>query len=778
MDGKTKTPVELAIAHVLFIDIVGYSKLKTTEQNAAIATLNELVQQCEPFQVADRAGRLLKIPTGDGMALVFYSSAEEPVQCAVALASALKEHPNLQVRMGVHSGSVSGVADVTGRANVAGAGINIAQRVMDCADGGHILLSKHAADDLAEYEHWRPLLHDVGSCQVKHGLNVPVVNLWTDDVGNPHLPSRLRAQKQRAATRRWLLLGGGAALLAIVTAIFMLQRGGKPGALTTDRSVAVLPFENLSANQENAVFAGGVHREILLNLAKVKDLKVISRTSVMQYKPGETRNLRQIARDLGVSHVVEGSVQWEKDTVRITAQLIDASTDAHIWADAYDRQLADVFAIQSDIAQRIAVQLGAHLSPNERSLLTSAPTNNVEAFELFVRARILMETDPDNFAYADNFTKAVDLLETAVRLDPRFALAYCALAEANTHLYRDSRLKSCAPAEAALKEARRTAPDAGEVHFAQALIHYYCEHDFDQALATLELAARSLPNNAEIFTLRGLLERRLGRWEESLRHFERAIELNPKDSVAYGHAAGGAASLQRMNETYQILDAAIAAFPADDGFRAWKGLMRLWGDGDIKAARRQLESLRTMDDMGSLQLAFEVPFAERNYAWAKQALTNFADKRIHKVDWVQFEARLAVAINRAEESRESWTVLLAETAEQIVKNPKLSQPELKATALLNAALGNKEEAIRVAKRGVELFPVSQDPIDGTEILEALALVYTWTGEKDLAFETLFTLARMPRGVYDGELRVNPDWDNLRNDPRFNELVAEAAKPPK
>ena len=199
MDGKTKTPVELAIAHILFIDIVGYSKLATKEQNVAVATLNELVQECEPFQTAERADRLLKIPTGDGMALVFYRSPEEPVQCAVALTRALKQDSNLQVRMGVHSGSVSGVADVTGRANVAGAGINIAQRVMDCADGGHILLSKHTADDLAEYERWRPMLHDLGPCEVKHGLNVHIVSLWNETVGNPQTPSKLQEQKSVAA---------------------------------------------------------------------------------------------------------------------------------------------------------------------------------------------------------------------------------------------------------------------------------------------------------------------------------------------------------------------------------------------------------------------------------------------------------------------------------------------------------------------------------------------------------------------------------------------------
>ena len=429
MPGKTTAPVELAIANVLFIDIVGYSKLTTKEQNAVVATLNDIVQQCEPFQRAEKAERLLKIPTGDGMALVFYSSPEEPVQCAVAISRALKEYPAITVRMGVHSGSVSGVVDVTGRANVAGAGINITQRVMDCADAGHILLSKHAADDLAEYETWRPLLHDLGPCEVKHGVKVHLVNLWTDDVGNPALPSKLRAQQHRIATRRWILLGLAAAFLAITTAILLFRPGGeKP---ITDRSVAVLPFENLSTQEENAVFTGGVHREVLSNLAKVQDLKVISRTSVMSYKAGAARNLKEIARELGVSHVVEGTVQRAGERVRVTAQLIDASTDSPVWTETYDRELADIFAIQSEIAQKITDQLGAHLSAQERTVLAKKPTQNLEAFEYYTRARALIETSPDDFVYNENLTKAVGLLEQAVAKDPQFSLAYSALAEAN-----------------------------------------------------------------------------------------------------------------------------------------------------------------------------------------------------------------------------------------------------------------------------------------------------------------------------------------------------------
>jgi TolB-like protein len=780
MSGQTKTPVALEIAHVLFIDIVGYSKLPTTEQHEAIAKLNELVQNTEPFQAAEKADRLLRIPAGDGMALVFYTTPEEPARCAVALSRALKDYPNLRVRMGVHSGSVTGVVDVSGRVNVAGAGINIAQRVMDCGDGGHILLSKHAADDLAEYEHWRPLLHDLGSCEVKHRLIIQLASLWNDEVGNSGIPSKLRAQKELSRRRQRLWLSSAAILVGITTTVFMLWHPWKkPAASGIDRSVAVLPFENLSTNEENAVFAGGVHREILLNLAKVSDLKVISRTSVMQYAAGVTRNLKQIAHELGVSHVVEGSVRRDRDKVRVTAQLIDAGNDTTMWSKAYDGNLADVFTIQNEIAQKITAELGARLSQQERTALSTKLTQNVEAFDLYTKAQLLMDTDPDDLAYGENISKAVQLLEAATKRDPQFTAAYCALSEADTLLFHSKPVeKDCSASHAALSEARRIAPDAGETYFAQALIEYYCDHDHNRALATLEVAARSLPNDSEILTLRGLLERRLGRWKESLRHFTDAINLNPKDPTPYGHAAGGAVILRDYAESRRIMNAAIAAFPGEaDSWRGWEGWMAIVADADIAAARQQLQQIQTMNNKSCLGLAFFVPFVERNYAEAEKALAGLINSKIPRIDLADVEASFAIATNRAEEKRASWSTVLKEAAEEIAKAAKVSDVPIKASALLNAALGNKEQAIAWAKRGVERFPIDRDALIGLDMLTNLAVIYTWTGEKDLAFEILFKLAKTPKGgIHAGDLKLNPDWDNLRNDPRFSELLEESAKP--
>ena len=480
MAADSESDFQLAIGHVLFIDIVGYSRLTTREQNAAVATLNQLVQSSEPFQIAEKAGRLLKIPTGDGMALVFSSSPEEPVQCAVALTGALKSHPDLHVRMGIHSGSVSGVVDVTGRANVAGAGINIAQRVMDCADAGHILISKHAADDLAEYERWRPLLHDLGPCEVKHGVKVPIVNLWNEEIGHSRVPTKLKTQRIRVRRRRLIWLGAVAASLAVGTSAFLLWRARENARVSNlTHSVAVLPFESLSANPDNAIFADGVHREVLSNLAKIADLKVISRTSVMHYKSGTDRNLKQIADELGVNYVVEGSVQREASHIHVTVELIDARTDTQAWAENYDGNLSEVLLFQSEIAQRISNQLGAKLSPREITELASRPTQDIAAFESYIRARTLIETrdfDDEPEKFVEDNVRAVQLLEQAVARDPKFAGAYWALTEANIQLYRAKQppnLEYRARAEAALREAQRLAPEAGETYYAQSRVTYY-----------------------------------------------------------------------------------------------------------------------------------------------------------------------------------------------------------------------------------------------------------------------------------------------------------------
>src|SRR5438093_12503758 len=300
MPVELKKESQLEIAHVLFIDIVGYSKLSINEQHAAVDELNAVVRTSEQLQKAEALDRLIKIPTGDGMALVFYTSLEAPAQCAIEISRALKEHSRLELRMGVHSGPVSGVIDVNGHANLAGAGLNIAQRVMHCGDAGHILISKHVAEDLEEYEHWRPLLHGLGECEVKHGVRISVVNLYADQVGNPQLPKKFQALKQRRTHVRWAEAAIALLVLSAVVAAFVLvsRRPARSILAAAEKSIAVLPFENLSRDPDNAYFATGIQDEILTRLAKIGALKVIARTSTQQYaaRPG---NLSEIARQLG-----------------------------------------------------------------------------------------------------------------------------------------------------------------------------------------------------------------------------------------------------------------------------------------------------------------------------------------------------------------------------------------------------------------------------------------------------------------------------------------------
>ncbi|PYL75601.1 MAG: hypothetical protein DMF26_07915 [Verrucomicrobia bacterium] len=386
MTAEASSDVKFEIGHVLFIDIAGYSKFLINEQSELIRELKEIVRGTEQVRLAEAEDKLVLFPTGDGMALIFRNSPEAPVQCALEIAQAVKAHPQIQLRMGIHSGPVNEVADVNERMNVAGAGINIAQRVMDCGDSGHILLSKHVAEDLEEYEHWRPLLHDLGACEVKHGMRVSIVNLYADQVGNRQLPKKFQALKKHSARMRWAATTAALlALAAIVAGVVMFSRDRVRSVLTApEKSIAVLPFENLSEEKANAYFADGIQDEILTRLSKIADLKVISRTSTQHYKSAP-ENLPEIAKQLGVAHILEGSVQKSGEAVRVNVQLIKAANDSHLWADTFDRKLTDIFSVESEVAKAIADQLRAKLTGREEQEIAAKPTDNVEAYDAYLR---------------------------------------------------------------------------------------------------------------------------------------------------------------------------------------------------------------------------------------------------------------------------------------------------------------------------------------------------------------------------------------------------------
>src|SRR6202790_519067 len=428
MSPQSAADVKFEIGHVLFVDIVGYSKLLITEQSEQVQKLKEIVRGTEQVRLAEAEGKLLRLPTGDGGALVFRNNPEAPVLCALEVSKALKSYPQLRVRMGIHSGPVNEVTDLNAQANIAGAGINIAQRVMDCGDAGHILLSKHVADDLEQYPRWRPCLHELGDCEVKHGVRLSLTNLCTDEVGNGQLPSKLaRRIKQR---RKMMIIGGALLAIAACLASFVVHRistnGGAALSSILEKSVAVLPFENLSDDKANAYFADGIQDEILTKLASVADLKVISRTSTAKYK-SKPEDLKTVAHQLGVANVVEGTVQRAADKVRVNVQLIDARADSHLWAKSYDRDIKDVFAVESEVSQEIADALQAKLSPNEANTLATAPTKDPEAYDSFLKGEY-EEREAESSLKPEPFDRAAVFYKQALTHDPNFALAAARLA--------------------------------------------------------------------------------------------------------------------------------------------------------------------------------------------------------------------------------------------------------------------------------------------------------------------------------------------------------------
>src|SRR5256714_9527922 len=522
MPAEVKKEIELEIAHVLFLDIVGYSKLSVNEQHARVDELNGIVRLSEQFQKAEAANRILKIPTGDGMALVFYRSPEEPAQCAFEISRALKANQRLQVRMGIHSGPVSGVVDVNERTNVAGAGINLAQRVMDCGDAGHILVSKHVAEDLAEYERWRPFLHDIGTFEVKHGVRIDISNLYSDEVGNPQLPKKLEAVRKHRAHVRWAEVAIGLLVLGAIVAAFMIVSRRPTTSLTAipENSIAVLPFVNMSEDKANEYFSDGISEELLNLLAKIPQLQVTARTSSFAFK-GKEIGVPEIARTLHVAHVLEGSVRKAGNSVRITAQLIKAGTDTHLWSQTYDRKLDDIFAIQDQIAADVVKQLKV-------TLLGSAPkarTTDPEAYALYLQAVQLGR----QFT-AEPFQQSDALYRKVLAIDPRYAPAWYGLARNFGNETGQGLMPSkegYAPAPEAGMQALAIDPDYAPAHAQLGWIAMYGDSDLVGARQHLERALALDPADLRVLTTSVTLLQSLGRLDEALALEEAAVRRDP-----------------------------------------------------------------------------------------------------------------------------------------------------------------------------------------------------------------------------------------------------------
>ncbi|PYL88474.1 MAG: hypothetical protein DMF14_16560, partial [Verrucomicrobia bacterium] len=742
MSTEVKKEIQLEIAHVLFIDIVGYSRLSVNEQHSAVEELNQIVRASEQFQKAERASRLLKIPTGDGMALVFYTSPEVPAQCAVEISSALKEHPRLQLRMGIHSGPVSGVVDVNERANLTGAGINMAQRVMDCGDAGHILLSKHVAEDLEEYEQWRPLLHDLGTCEVKHGVRVSIVNLHSDEVGNPQLPKKFQALKKHRARVRWAAMTAALLALAAIVAgiaVFSRYRVGSTTA-APEKSIAVLPFENLSEDKNNAYFAEGIQDEILTRLSKIADLKVISRTSTQQYqsKPG---NLSEIARQMGVAHIVEGSVQKSGEAVRVNVQLIKAANDSHLWADTFDRKITDIFSVESEVAKAIADQLRAKLTGREEQVIAAKPTNNPEAYDAYLRGlAYTLKTLPTPV----NALGAQKYLKEAVRLDPKFALSWALLSIVDSRNYLTQSLQ---PTAALREEARRAAetaltlqPNLGEAVLAKGSYHYSCLKNYDTAVRYFEQARQLLPNSSSIPEWLAYVARRRGQWDRSEAYFIEAERLDPRNvNLLVAHATNDICH-RHFRKAQQKFDEALNITPDDLNILVQKASIAQ-AEGDLPRASALLAQLHfTADDLEGLETQVYQAILERRSATVIPHLKEILAKPDPALGY--FNGVLRFWLGWAQEvagdnvdAQETWRQARREL-EAFLKEQPYNFLLIGDLALTNMGLGDKTAALALSERAMAANPVEKDAVAGPIPIEILARVAARMGQPDRAIVAL------------------------------------------
>jgi serine/threonine-protein kinase len=544
MPAESPSDLKFEIGHVLLIDIVGYSKLLINEQRERLETLNQIVRQTGQFRESEASGMLVRLPTGDGMALIFRDSLEAPVRCALEIDAALRSHTSIPVRMGIHSGPVSEVRDVNERTNLAGAGINTAQRVMDCGDAGHILLSKRVAEDLGQYRYWQPYLHELGECEVKHGVVMSVVNLYTDEVGNSRTPQKLEAGKngKRAAktfpgaphlSKQSLIAAAIALLIALGVGLFLFAHRSRqtgPGiavneasASANNKSIAVLPFVDLSQAKDQEYFCDGISEEILDALAKVEGLRVVARTSAFSFK-GKNVDVSEIAQKLNVRNVLEGSLRRDGNRIRISAQLIDTRDGFHLWSETYERELQDVFAMQDEITRaivnalkiKLAVALPVHKQPN------------TEAYDLYLKGRYFLNRKNEADA-----RRAIDYFEQALAKDPNDAPAYAGLADSYSSFVFPLGVVTPREAMPKAKEAaqRALAIDnaLGEAHASLAYIAFFYDWDWAAAERGFKRALELNPNNADTHHWYSHFLMGQGRIEESLIQSKRALELSPFD---------------------------------------------------------------------------------------------------------------------------------------------------------------------------------------------------------------------------------------------------------
>jgi serine/threonine protein kinase/tetratricopeptide (TPR) repeat protein len=569
-------------------------------------------------------------------------------------------------------------------------------------------------------------------------------------------------------------------LLGIQFIPYKLTNVSNAPAPAPEKSIAVLPFENLSANQDNSFFADGVQDEILTDLAKIADLKVISRTSVMQYRNTATRNLPEIAQALKVAHVLVGSVQRASNRVRVTAQLIDARTDTHLWAEHYDGALDDVFAIQTKIAKTIAEQLRAKLSPGEKAAIEQPPTINLEAYDFYNQGKAIIATSAFGSGFGDKLAEAARLLDEAVAKDPTFVLAYCDLAWVHDFAYFsgvDHTPARLALAEKAVQNALRLRPDSGEAHLAQANHLYQGYLEYEKALAELEIARRTLPNDPRVFELSGYIIRRQGRQAEGLRQLQRAVELDPRNFATLQQVALSCEGLRRYSEMTDVLDRALAIVPNDIDTRISRAQAELDWKADTQPLHKTIDALLATRPAAAANFAdnwLYLALCERDLGAAERALAALGEHN-YGPDAILFSPKFGegfVAKLRGDSAAAQAAFTAArEHQEKVLREQVDYAPAVCVLGVIDAALGRKEDALREGRRAVELLPVERDALNSVRVREFLAIIYAWTGEKDLACEQLEAATKFPASASYGQLRLHPYWDPLRGDARFEKIVA-------
>jgi len=791
MADEQKSKLRLEIAHVLFIDIVGYSKLRTNEQSAQIEKLREIVRGTEQFRAAEAEGKLLRLPTGDGGALAFRNSPEAPVICAEEIAKALKSHPAIRVRMGIHSGPVNEVTDLNEQANIAGAGINIAQRIMDCGDAGHILVSKHAAEDLEQYDQWQPYLHDLGECEVKHGERLHVVNFYNHEIGNPAVPEKFARnpiagtvpsalKKRRPYSIVAMAIGAlivlGAIGLFLTTRTAQVTGRGGPASPISEKSIAVLPFENLSDDKSNAYFTDGIQDEILTRLSKIAALKVISRTSTQKYK-STPENLREVGQQLGVANFLEGSVQKVANAVHVNVQLIRAATAEHLWAESYNRTLDDVFGVEGEVASTIADQLNAKLSGAEQKAVAEKPTQNAAAYDAYLRG---LTIEHNNYNY-DAYIQAERNYQRAVELDPNFGLAWARMAILRSFLNFNAIDPNTYTAESVKQAADRAmalAPDAGESWIALGSYRYRIVRNFDSALAAYEEARKRLPNSALVYEYLGFILRRLGRWQEAEASYKKAMELDPRD-VQLLTSVGNEfyLYLRRFDDALTSIDRALQIAPDAAGEHANKAVV-LQAVGRIDEARQEL-ALVPDDVLDDWVVAARISQAmyERNFSEA----INIVERKLNSLAPNQpldsFAKAFLVQMGQCQEwlgqheaARQTFERALREikpTPDTVVRPDANGTPSILAQAY--AGLGEKEKALQQAAQAVKDY--NGDAVNQPQAEVPLAQIQARFGDHDSAIAALPHLLEVPAGLTVANLKFDPLWDPLRKDPRFQKLCA-------